>query len=246
MRSAAPIRKAIVIAAGRGTRLGALTADRPKPMIPVAGMPALERILSGLVSAELSEFLFVVGYRREAITSHFGDGSTWNVPIAYVDQPVPNGTGAALALSRDFAGGDPILMSYGDILTDPAHYRALMDDYEAAPCAAVLGINPVDDPAAGAAVYRIVNRVTSVIEKPAPGTSRSRWNLSGVNVFSPVVFDVLERLAPSPRGEFELTAAITHLIAAGKEVRAVEFGGFWSDIGSTEELARAERTLTPK
>jgi NDP-sugar pyrophosphorylase family protein len=234
------VSKAILLAAGRGTRLGTLTADRPKPMIPVAGAPVLEHILRGLKSCGIAEFVVVVGYRAEAIRSYFGDGSRLGVQIVYATQEIPNGTGAALAAATQAAGGAAVLSSYGDILTDPGHYRALLADYEASPCGGVVGINPVDDPTAGAAVYRDGNRITQVVEKPPPGTAHSHWNLAGVNIFGPAIWDVLARLQPSSRGEYELTDAIAGLIAGGEEVRAVEVRGFWSDIGTPEALAEAE------
>ncbi|HXG23381.1 MAG TPA: sugar phosphate nucleotidyltransferase, partial [Chthonomonadales bacterium] len=247
------VHRAVLLAAGRGTRLGTLTTDRPKPMIPVRGRPVLEYIVVGLRAAGICEFLLVVGYRAEAIQAHFGDGSPWGVKIDYAMQEVPTGTGAAMALARDFAGEEPILASYGDILTDYTHYRALLAEYAAAPCAAVIGINPVEDPSAGGAVYREGKRVVRVVEKPPPGflgtprvqvpgsTAGSYWNLAGVSVYSPDLWPVLANIPRSPRGEYELTDAIQGLIAAGKEVRACEMTGFWSDVGTPEALAAAER-----
>jgi dTDP-glucose pyrophosphorylase len=103
-----------------------------------------------------------------------------------------------------------------------------------------VGLNYVDDPTAGAAVYREGDRVTRVVEKPPPGTSTSNWNLAGVNVFTSQVFDALDRITPSPRGELELTDAIAKLIEKGHEVRGVELHGFWSDIGTPAALAQAD------
>jgi len=246
MNAEQPVKRAILLAAGRGTRLGALTADIPKPMVAVHGAPVLEHILIGLRRVGLIDFLLVVGYRAEAIQNHFGDGSRWDARIAYAFQAHPNGTGAALALGRDFARGEPILSSYGDILTDYSHYRALLDEYADAPCAAVLGINPVDDPSAGGAVYREGKRVLKVVEKPPPGTAVGCWNTAGINVFGPVIWPVLERLKPSPRGEYELTDAVAALLDAGEEVRACEMPGFWSDVGTPEALANAERNWRTK
>jgi dTDP-glucose pyrophosphorylase len=235
------LQRAVLLAAGRGKRLGTLTADRPKPMVPVCDKPVLEHILLGMRAAGLTDFLFVVGYRAEIVAAHFSDGARWNVRITYTYQEVPKGTGAALAHGRDFAGNAPILVSYADILTDPAHYREMAVDYASAPCAALIGINPVDDPAAGAAVYREGNRVVQVVEKPPPGTAQSAWNVAGVSVYSPSIWPALENLKPSPRGELELTDALSALIASGEEVRAYEMRGFWSDVGTPEALAEAEQ-----
>jgi UDP-N-acetylglucosamine diphosphorylase / glucose-1-phosphate thymidylyltransferase / UDP-N-acetylgalactosamine diphosphorylase / glucosamine-1-phosphate N-acetyltransferase / galactosamine-1-phosphate N-acetyltransferase len=234
------ITKAVLLAAGRGTRLGALTSERPKPMIPVRGAPVLEHILLGLKSAGASEALIVVGYRAEAIRDHFRDGSHLGVSIHYAHQEIPNGTGTAYALGRDFVNGEPFFASFGDILTDYSHYRALLAEFSAAPCAAVLGINWMDDPSAGGAVYREGSRVIRVVEKPPSGTAGSNWNLAGVNVFGPEVFSALDRIEPSPRGEKEITSGYEILLREGQEIRACELHGFWSDVGTPESLAFAE------
>jgi UDP-N-acetylglucosamine diphosphorylase / glucose-1-phosphate thymidylyltransferase / UDP-N-acetylgalactosamine diphosphorylase / glucosamine-1-phosphate N-acetyltransferase / galactosamine-1-phosphate N-acetyltransferase len=235
--------RAILLAAGRGARLGALTADRPKPMVPLLGKPVLEHILLRMDSVGLTDFVLVVGYKGDAIRAYFGDGARWSWRIAYAEQPVPNGTGAALAAARDLAGSGPILASYGDILTDAEHYRLLIGEFGRCACAAVVGINEMADVSAGSAVDRDGDRVVKVTEKPPPGAATSRWNLAGAGVYGPAIWSALAGLQPSPRGEYELTDAIEALIASGQEVRAREFNGFWSDIGTPEALAEAERAL---
>ena len=236
------VTKAVILAAGRGTRLGAITANRPKPMVPVQGKPVLEHILKGLIAEGIREFLLVVGYKGEAIREYCADGSRWGVNVQYVEQEQLNGTGGALRLGREFGGADNILSSYGDILTSYAHYRDLLAEFRRGGAFGVVGINFVDDPTAGAAVYRAGNVVTKVIEKPPPGTSTSNWNLAGVNVFSAEIFEALDKITPSARGELELTDGIATLIQGGREVRAVELRGFWSDIGTPAALEEAERT----
>lgn len=240
--------RAVLLAAGRGTRLGALTADRPKPMVPLCGKPILERILAGLRNAGIGEFLIVIGYRGDAIRDYFGDGRAWNVRIDYAEQPVPNGTGAALARATGWAGNRPtapVLASFGDIYTDPNHYPALIADYESAPCAALIGINLLPDPTAGAAVYREGDRIERVVEKPPPGTAAGKWNVAGVSIYGREVWEVLPALKPSPRGEIEITDAISTLItrseSGGRLVRSHEMRGFWSDIGTPDALREAEK-----
>jgi dTDP-glucose pyrophosphorylase len=235
------IRRAVILAAGRGTRLGSLTARRPKPMIPVCGRPVLEQILVGLHAAGIEEAAIVVGYRGQAIRSGIGDGSQCGVRVSYLDQPVPTGTGAALLLARDWAQSEPVIMSYGDILTDPAHYQQVVDAYSASPCAGAIGMNEVDDPWQGGAVYFNEERVTQVIEKPPVGTSTTNWNLAGIYAFGSQIWPVLETLEPSPRGELELTAAIHALLEQNETLRPVQLKGFWSDIGTPEALYEARR-----
>jgi UDP-N-acetylglucosamine diphosphorylase / glucose-1-phosphate thymidylyltransferase / UDP-N-acetylgalactosamine diphosphorylase / glucosamine-1-phosphate N-acetyltransferase / galactosamine-1-phosphate N-acetyltransferase len=237
------LQRAILLAAGRGTRLGALTAARPKPMVLVQGKPVLEHILLRLQQAGLTEFILVVGYRADVVQEYFGDGTRWGWRISYTFQPQPNGTGAALAQASDLAGSEPFLASYGDILTDEANYRRLQDEYLAAPCAALVGVNWQSDVSAGAAVYRESNRVIKVVEKPPPGTADSHWNLAGVSIYSSAIWTALATLQPSARGEYELTDAINSLITSGQEVRACEFSGFWSDIGTPQALRNVEQKL---
>ncbi len=233
--------KAVILAAGRGKRLGELTRHRPKPMVELQGKPTLEHILVGLHGVGVNEFMLVVGYLHEVIREYFGDGGAWGMRIEYVYQETPTGTGSALALGRDFVGEDTFIASYGDILTEYRHYRALVAEFTEAPCAAVIGINPVEDPSAGSAVYREGKRIVRVVEKPAPGTSTSNWNSAGVSVYGASIWPALSALEPSPRGEYELTDAVSALITTGQEVRACEFPGFWSDVGTPEALAEAER-----
>lgn len=214
-------------------------------MVPVAGAPVLEQILRCLKSVGLHDFLFVVGYRREAIQSYFGDGSRWDVSIDYAVQETPNGTGAALLRGKAFAGEEPFFASYGDILTDPDHYRALLANHNAGPCAAVIGINP-GDPSLGAAVFHENGRLLGVKEKPKPGEPTSDWNVAGVSVYSSAIWPQLEALKPSARGEYEITDAISALIRSGQEVRVEELRGFWSDVGTLEALQEAERMWAPQ
>lgn len=210
-------------------------------MVPIQGIPVLEHILIGLAREGISEFLFVVGYKLQAIVDHFHSGDRWGVKIKYVEQAELNGSGGALALGKEFAGSSNVLSSYGDILTSYTHYVDLMADFKRGGVTATLGINYVDDPAAGGAVYRQGDRVTKVVEKPPPGSSTSNWNLAGINVFSPAIFDALDKITISPRGELELTEGIAGLIEGKQEVHAVELHGFWSDIGTPAALAEAEK-----
>ena len=106
------VKKAMLLAAGRGTRMRELTDELPKPMIAVRGKPILQHIVEGLASAGVKEILIVVGYRKEVVTEFFGDGSKFGVRISYVTQVVQDGTGRVVELGTEFAGNDPFILSY--------------------------------------------------------------------------------------------------------------------------------------
>src|ERR1700745_2243726 len=121
------IDKAVVLAAGRGTRMCELTADLPKPMLEVRGKPVLQFIVEGLRDAGVREFLIIVGYRAERVQNFFGAGSGYNIAIQYATRLVQDGTGRVVDLARNFAAQSAFVLSYGDILVDPTNYRCVVD-----------------------------------------------------------------------------------------------------------------------
>ncbi|MBS1874392.1 MAG: nucleotidyltransferase family protein [Acidobacteria bacterium] len=229
------IKQAVVLAAGRGTRMGGLTADLPKPMLPVHGRPILEHVFDGLASVGVERFFVVVGYLHEVVEAHFRD---WRLPVEFRLQETVDGTGSATRLAREFVGADPFLLTFGDILCGPAAYtrcaRMLLDNPATK---AVLGVKDVDDPWRGAAVYvngeGVIHRI---IEKPPIGTSTTRWNSAGLYSMDPVVFPYLDRLTPSARGEYELTSIFDLMMADGLELRISPIIEEWRDIGYPADL----------
>src|SRR6266571_1378296 len=146
-----PIAKAVILAAGRGTRMRELTSELPKPMIAVRGKPILLHIVEGLRGAGVSEFLIVVGYRGDVVQDFLGDGSRFGVGISYETQVVQDGTGKVVELARAFVGTDAFILSYGDILVDPVNYRRLVRfdaDTEA-----VVSVKRDEDVSKGGAVF---------------------------------------------------------------------------------------------
>lgn len=233
---------AVVLAAGRGTRMGTLTADTPKPLLEVGGRPILERILVGLRDAGMRRAVVVTGRLGDRIEAAFGSGERLELEIVYCRQREPRGTAEALLLAEPEIGTDPFLMSWGDILVDPDFYSVFVGAFEAAPADAQLAVNRVDDPWRGAAVYvRDDWRVTRLVEKPPPGSATTNWNNAGILVLTRLVFDYARALSPSPRGELELPEAIGRMVRDGRVVRAVPIRGAWFDVGTPADLEAAER-----
>src|SRR5580658_5406049 len=108
--------KAVILAAGKGTRMGGLTSQMPKPMLPVHGKPILEHILQGLMEAGVRDFFIVTGFRAEVVESYFGDGKKWGARIHYGRQVEQNGTGKAPEVAKEFAADGDFVLTYGDIL----------------------------------------------------------------------------------------------------------------------------------
>jgi dTDP-glucose pyrophosphorylase len=232
-----PMNKAVLLAAGRGTRMRELTQELPKPMLQVRGKPVLQHIIEGLRDAGLTDFLVVVGWHAEVVRDFFGEGSKLAVRIDYTTQVVQDGTGKVVELAREFAGSDPFVLSYGDILIAPENYPricAALTDAEA-----VVSVKRNEDVSQGGAVF--VNEKFELIdlrEKPKPGEPTSPWYNAGIYAFRPSIFAYIAKLERSPRGEFELTDAVRNLALAGHKVQALELTGDWADVRDPEILAR--------
>src|SRR5512139_879062 len=193
---------AVILAAGRGTRMGSLTAHVTKPLLPLRGQPIIEHILTGLRAAGVGKAIIITGYRAEQIEGCLGGGEHLGVELTYCRQAQADGTARALLLAREAVGDGPFLLSWSDIVVESEQYRLMLDEFERAPCDALLTVNAIDDPWQGAAVYVDENwRVLRLIEKPPRGSSQTPWNNAGIFVFTHVIFDYAERLAPSARGE---------------------------------------------
>jgi len=231
------ISKAVLLAAGRGTRMRDLTADVPKPMIKVRGKPILLHIVEGLQSAGIKDFLIIIGYHGEMVREYFGDGTCFGLRISYATQTVQDGTGRVVELAREFVGTDPFILGYGDILIDSKNYQRLIVLNEETE--AIVTVKRNEDVSKGGAVF--VNEameVTDVREKAKPGEPTSKWYNAGIYCFRPSIFQFTAKLQPSPRGEYELTDAIRALAQSGKKVQAIELEGEWADVRDPEILAR--------
>lgn len=231
------IEKGVLLAAGRGTRMREMTADLPKPMLEVRGKPVLQHIVEGLREAGIREFLIIVGYRADAVRNFFGDGSRYKIEIQYATQIVQDGTGRVVDLARNFSGDAPFILSYGDILVDPANYKRVVelpDDIEA-----IITVKRGEDVTKGGAVFLNEQmELVDLCEKSKPGERTSPWYNAGLYAFRPSIFEFTAKLKPSPRGEYELTDAVRDLAQSGKKVQALELTGEWADVRDPEILAK--------
>ena len=229
--------KAVLLAAGKGTRMRELTNELPKPMIPVRGKPILQHIVEGLRAAGVTRFQIIVGWRAEVVRDFFGDGSRFDAAVEYITQEVQDGTGRVVELAREFAGADPFILSYGDILVDPANYHRLADLGGAEALISVKH-NPGEIAKGGAVFVNKRFEMTDLREKPKPGEPTSPWYNAGIYTFRPSIFEFTAKLEKSPRGEYELTDAIRSLALSGRLVQVVELAGDWADVRDPEVLAQ--------
>ena len=221
---------AVVLAAGEGRRLEPLTNRRPKPMVPVANRPLLEHVVEAVVDAGVDRIALVVGYRRERIRTHFGDGDDWGVSIEYVDQSTQLGTGHAVLQAESVVDG-PFVVLNGDRIVDPSiveRMLALARDGDAP----AMAVTTTDHPREYGVVELDGDRVTAITEKPAGPVATNRIN-AGVYSFTPAVFDAI-RETPAT-GELTITSTLNRL-ADREAVSAVSYDGRWLDVSNLWDL----------
>ncbi len=242
--------KAVILAAGKGTRMRELTQALPKPMLKVQGQPILEHIVRGIRTAGIREFCIITGYCAETIESYFGEGAPWDASITYVRQTVQDGTGKAPELARSLVGSDSFLLTYGDILIRPETYRQMTERFAEASFSGLITVTPGEDVTKGGLNFfddqfclrRIVEKPSAAqleqFEKDGwlkPG--QPIWYNAGVYLFRPALFDFTTRLTKSPRGEYELPDAINAMLSAGHRIAGLEIKGRWVDVRDPEVLA---------
>jgi dTDP-glucose pyrophosphorylase len=246
--------KAVILAAGKGTRMRELTNEVPKPMLKVQGKPILEHILEGIIATGIHDVFIVTGFRAEVIESYFGDGSRWKARIAYGRQEVQDGTGKAAEPSKSFIGASPFLLTYGDILVPPQTYQQMIHRFNEGYFSGLITVTRGEDVTKGG--LNFFDRdfcMTRVVEKPnAEQLEQLRrdgwlkpgepvWYNAGIYIFKPSLFEFTAKLQKSARGEYELTDAINALLAMHHKIAGLEIQGRWVDVRDPEVLAKLEK-----
>jgi dTDP-glucose pyrophosphorylase len=246
--------KAVILAAGKGTRMRELTAELPKPMLKVQGKPILEHIIEGIMQAGICDFCIITGFKAETIESYFGNGSNWGARIQYVRQLVQDGTGKAPELAREFIGSDNFLLTYGDILVKPETYKSMVTRFNSGNFSGLITVTVGEDVTKGAINFFDGDFcLQQIVEKPsaaqvndfkAQGLLKEGdpvWYNAGIYIFRPVLFEFTARLQKSPRGEYELPDAITAMLRAGHKIAGCKTEGRWVDVRDPEVLAELEK-----
>lgn len=234
--------KGVLLAGGTGSRLYPITHTGPKQLVPIANKPVLDYAIEDLRDAGITEIGVILGNKgREAIQDHLGDGTRYGVDVTYIVQGKPLGLAHAVGCARDFVGEDPFVVYLGDDLMREG-IEELVSDFDPDEYAAGIGLQSVDDPSRyGVVGLNDRGDVVNLVEKP--DDPPSDLALIGIYVFTPEVFDRIERLEPSWRGELEITDAIQGLLDSGHRVQSHVVHGWWKDTGKPEDVLHANRLV---
>ncbi|RLE60815.1 MAG: hypothetical protein DRN53_05870 [Thermoprotei archaeon] len=223
------VKKAVVLAAGKGTRLNPITLTRPKHMLPVAGKPVIEWILSSLKSVGIEEVGIVVHYHEKALREFLSSRTDLQLKIEYIHQRELTGTATAVEVAEKFTGGDPFIVVNGDVLFPPHTLKKLIEECDNIN-AGLVGVR-VEEPWKYGVLQIENGLLRGIVEKPRRGQEPSNLINAGIYFFREDIFHYIRRVKPSPRGERELTDALT-MMARKCKVKVVEGDPeWWFDVG---------------
>jgi len=226
--------KAVILAAGEGSRMRPLTYTRPKVMLPIANKPILEHLLIAASEAGIEEFIFVVGYCEAQVRDYFGKGEKWGVSIEYASQKKQAGTADAVRMVQGRIEGRFLLLN-GDIIVDSQDIAKILS--RRGTVLSVIEVKDATDLGTVEASKRKVVRIYEKVEKPP-----SLLANAGLYLFTPEVFDAIARTEKSPRGEYEITSTLQLMIDKGHDVWIQELGS-WVSLNYPWDLLTANEML---
>jgi UDP-N-acetylglucosamine diphosphorylase/glucosamine-1-phosphate N-acetyltransferase len=228
---------AVILGAGEGKRMRPLTFTRPKVMLPVLGIPIIERIVNSCVEARLKRVIIVTGHKEDVIRAHF-DEVQHGAQIEYVTQDKQCGTADAINQVKDLVD-ERFLALNGDSLISPLTLKSLAETRQ--DLAVVIAAKSVKEPTNYGIIDVAGDAVLKIAEKPDQPVS-DLANL-GMYVFTPMIFDAIARIPKSARGEYEITDAIQLLIDHGDKVGYLNVKEEWIDVGRPWDLLFANELL---
>ena len=229
--------KGLILSGGKGTRLYPITFTRAKQLVPVANKPVLFRVIEAIREAGIDEIGIVIGDTGDEIRQAVGSGRRWGVKISYIPQDAPKGLAHAVKTSRDFLGDDRFVMFLGDNVIEGG-IGDLIRQFADSSWNSQVVLTEVDNPQAyGVAELDGQRRIVRLVEKPR--NPASNLALVGIYMFDRHIFEAVDAIKPSWRGELEITDAIQWLVENGYEVFPYLHRGWWIDTGKATDLIDA-------
>jgi glucose-1-phosphate thymidylyltransferase len=196
--------------------------------------------LEHIINAGISDIGIILGPIKEGVVENYRDGSQYGVNITYIEQADPKGLAHAIMVSEKFLKGEPFLMYLGDNLLKQGVIKQI-ETFKKVNCDFVGAVTPVDNPSRYGVVVMEGSSIKRFVDKPKEHISDLA--LIGVYVFSERVFEALDHIEPSGRGEYEITDTIQWLLDNGGKMRVKRVDGWWKDTGKPEDLLEANQLI---
>jgi len=237
--------KGVILAGGLGKRLYPLTKITNKHLLPVYNKPMIFYPIRTLIEAGIKDILIVTGGNHAGeFLRLLGNGKEFGLKhINYTYQEGEGGIAEALSLARHFAGGDKIVVILGDNIIEKDIKKAV-EEFKKQPKGAKILVKQVPDPERfGVVEFDKKGQITKIVEKPK--AARSDYIVTGIYMYDDKIFDIIDTLKPSKRGELEITD-VNNAYLKQKELTHSILSGWWTDSGTVDSLLRANSLVAKK
>jgi len=234
--------KGVILHGGHGTRLRPLTHTGPKQLLPIANKPMSQYALEEMRDAGVKEIAIIIGdVYPEKVKEYYGDGSKFGVDISYIYQDKPKGISHAIQLTREFVGDEKFLVVLGDNIFAKS-LSSYAKKFESSRSDAMILLCKVEDPSRfGVAELDGSGKIVKIVEKPK--NPKSDLAVIGVYFLTPKIFNIINNLKPSWRGELEITDALQLLMQNNGTIDYDIVTGWWKDTGTAQDILHANRLV---
>ncbi|MBO8130828.1 MAG: glucose-1-phosphate thymidylyltransferase [Candidatus Marinimicrobia bacterium] len=232
--------KGLITAGGRGTRLRPITHTQNKHLIPIANKPMLSYALEYMRDAGIRDVGIITNKDSKEVEEVYGDGSDLGLNISYIPQEAPLGLAHCVKIAQDFIGDESFVFYLGDNII-VGGIKGFIDEFYKNDANCHLVLAKVKDPERFGVPDLKGNRIVRIEEKPKK--PRSPYAVTGIYIYDKHIFEAVNNIEPSARGELEISDAHQYLIDKGYKVTYSEITGWWKDTGKPEDLLEANRLM---
>ena len=233
--------KGIILHGGHGTRLRPLTHNGPKQLLPIANKPMSQYCIESLRNAGITEIAIIIGgVGANKVQEYYGTGESFGVKLTYIQQDLPRGIAHAIRLCKDFVGNQKFIVFLGDniLKRDISDYTK---GFEQSDAKASILLCEVSNPTQFGIADVKEGVIKKIMEKPKnPPTNLA---VTGIYFLTPVIFDIIDRLKPSWRNEFEITDALQMLLEEGYKITHHTVTDYWKDTGTPQDIIHANEVI---
>ena len=232
--------KALITSGGRGTRLQPITHTQNKHLIPIANKAILHYAIDAVVEAGIRDIAIVVNADDDEVERAIGYGEAWDARIRYIPQEAPLGLAHVVKIAQDFIQDDPFLFYLGDNMV-VGGVKRFVERFENGGGNCHLTLAKVKDPSRFGVPELRGKHIVSIEEKPVH--PKSDYAVAGIYIYDSSIFEAVNAIRPSARGELEISDAHQYLLDNGYQVTYSEITGWWKDTGKPSDLLEANRLV---
>lgn len=234
--------KGVILHGGFGTKLRPLTHTGPKQLLPIANKPISQYVLENLKNAGITDIAIILGnIHQEKVRDYYGSGEKFGVNIHYIQQKKPKGIAQAVSLCKHYVDNESFIVYLGDNLLKGG-INQLFKKFKSSNSDVLLLLCEVKNPSRfGVAKFGNSGQLIKLVEKPKDPPSN--YAVTGIYFFKPVIFEFIDKLKPSWRGELEITDAIHFMLENGYNVDYETVKGWWKDTGTPDDILEANRLI---